>query len=337
MSGSSNCSAVISVIEDHRRQQSRQQHRQGDAAERGERARAGRAARLLQRRVHGAQGRREQQEDERRRGERLAEDQPAHAEDVDRPFAAEAERVAQREIEPAGVRTHQEDPGDRQHRRRHEQREQDQREPDLAAGQVGALDQPGQRKADGEHERHRAGDEDESVRQDARIDHRIVDERAHVLERPLRARLEREEIRRPAERRDQQHRERHRDQIDRRAGAKREHQLGGRVEVVGFAARTAGQRALAREDRGGAAVELFLGGHDLGRVEHDLHLAAVQLAGELVVRGRPVVGLAGRLLARALALDGGEIAGQQAGGVRVRRILHDAAPNCPITTGSGTT
>ena len=50
----------------------------------------------------------------------------------------------------------------------------------------------------------------------------------------------------------------------------------------------------------------------------------MQLPGEIVVRGRPVVGLSGRLLARALALDGGEIAGKQAGGVRVRRTLHDA-------------
>ena len=89
-------------------------------------------------------------------------------------------------------------------------------------------------EADGEHERHRAGDEDEGVRQDARIDDRIVDQRAHVLERPLRTRLERQEVRRPAERREQQHRERHRDQIDRRAGAEREHQLGRKVEVVGF-------------------------------------------------------------------------------------------------------
>ena len=42
--------------------------------------------------------------------------------------------------------------------------------PDLAARQVGALDQPGERERDREGERDRAGDEDERVGQDARVE-----------------------------------------------------------------------------------------------------------------------------------------------------------------------
>ena len=138
--------------QDQRRKQSRQQHRQRDPAEGGHRRGTGRAARLFQRRVHGAQRGGEQQEHERRRGQRLAQDQAAHAENIDRPGAVHAERRPDREIEPARVRSHQEDPGDGENRRRHQQWKQDERKPDFASWKIGALDQPCEAQSDCEHD-----------------------------------------------------------------------------------------------------------------------------------------------------------------------------------------
>ena len=148
------------------------------------------------------------------------------------PESLEAERRADHQIEPSCIGPHQEDPGDGENRRRHQQGKEDEREPDFATGKIGALDEPRQTERDHEYEDDRAGDEDEGVGQDAGIDHGVGEQRADMLERPLRAGLEGEEVGRSAKSREQQHRQRHCDQIDRRAGADGEHQLGGEVEVT---------------------------------------------------------------------------------------------------------
>ena len=64
-------------------------------------------------------------------------------------------------------------------------------------------------KRDREHDRDRAGDEHERVGQDAGIDDRIGEQRVDVLERPARAGLEGKEIGGAAKGGEQQHRQRH--------------------------------------------------------------------------------------------------------------------------------
>ena len=152
--GTSNTTKLTIMKEDRGPRQRREQQRKDDAKDQLTCARPGHQRALLQAGVEIAHGRRQDQERRRHQRETLDEDHAAERIDVERR-RAEAERVHQQGVDHAGARAQQDDPADRQQERRRRHRQDHQRAHQRGCGQVGALDQPGQRAA--QHQRDRGG------------------------------------------------------------------------------------------------------------------------------------------------------------------------------------
>ena len=205
--------AVAAGRADEHQQRARDQrgrhHRQRDGEERLERGGAGDAAGLLERRVHllHRAGDRDEGVGVVERGQHP--DEAAQRVDVDRAgrVRRHAEEGAQEHVHIAHVRVEQAQPGHRADVRRHHVGEHEQAAEELAAVEVGAAHQPGQRERDERAQHHRRGGGDERVLERAPV-HRVGVQARERLQREGAVREERLD-----------------DQVDQREHLEQEHEV----------------------------------------------------------------------------------------------------------------
>jgi hypothetical protein len=110
---------------------------------------------LLQRRVHGAEGGRHQQEGHRRVVQAVDPDHPRHRIDVE-GRRLEPEPRLEREVDEADLGAREQDPRDREQDARDDERDDREREEEVLERRVGALVHPCERGAEQEREDRRA-------------------------------------------------------------------------------------------------------------------------------------------------------------------------------------